>query len=242
MNQYGLIGYPLTHSFSKKYFEEKFRRENITGCRYDLFPLASIEELPGLLKAYPELRGINVTIPFKESVMKFLDKTDEAARQIGAVNCLHILNGKLFGYNTDAIGFECSLRNFSNPFPVQAFVLGTGGSSKAVVYVLNKLKIPYLIVSRNRQRHVITYPEIEKHLKDSNLFINCTPSGMYPEIHHAPAIPYPSLTPKDYLFDLVYNPEETLFLKRGKDKGAAVKNGMEMLRIQAEESWNIWNR
>lgn len=242
MKQYGLIGYPLTHSFSQKYFEEKFLREKITGCRYDLFPLASVNELPALMASQPDLCGLNVTIPYKESVMKLLDETDETARQIGAVNCIHIRKGKQIGYNTDAIGFETSLRGFLNSHPDQAFVLGSGGSSKAVVYILNKLKIPCMIVSRCQYRETITYNEIEKHLKGSNLFVNCTPLGMYPEINSAPAIPYHSLTPKDFIFDLVYNPEVSLFLKQGKEKDASIKNGMEMLRIQAEESWKIWNQ
>ncbi len=241
MRKFGLIGFPLTHSFSKKYFEEKFHREKISDCSYDLFELKSIEEFPSLLKSNPELVGLNVTIPHKESVIPFLDELDEGAKEIGAVNCIKIEEGKLRGYNTDVYGFEISLTKFLTKIPEQVFVLGTGGSSKAVCYVLRKMKLPFCSVSRNSKDGCITYNEIASKLKSSNLFINTTPLGMFPKVDLFPEIPYNLLSVNDFLFDLVYNPTETEFLKRGKVKGAAIKNGLAMLELQADKSWKIWN-
>jgi len=241
MRRFGLIGYPLTHSFSKKYFEEKFHREKITGCAYELFPLTSIEGFPNLIKSDPELIGLNVTIPYKEPVIQYLDELDDKARQIGAVNCLKGINGKWKGYNTDVIGFEKSLFGFLNELPQQAFVLGTGGSSKAVCYALERMKIPFTKVSRQPLDGSILYNEIENSLTTSNLFVNTTPLGMFPKTEECPDIPYDKLGANDFLFDLVYNPAETIFLKKGREKGANTKNGLEMLQLQAEESWKIWN-
>lgn len=245
MKKFGLIGLPLTHSFSKKYFEEKFQRENIQDCSYDLFELNSIEELPSLLKSNPELVGLNVTIPYKESVLPFLDSITNEAKYIGAVNCIKVENGTLVGYNTDAYGFETSLtQNFSkvlNFREVQAFILGTGGSSKAVEFVLKKLNLSFLKVSRDKKADCVSYQEIEEEMKAQNLFVNSTPLGMFPEINAAPDIPYHLLSENDFLFDLIYNPAETEFLKKGKVKGAGTKNGLEMLQLQAEKSWEIWN-
>ncbi len=240
MKQYGLIGYPLTHSFSQKYFEEKFKRENIEGCQYSLLPLENIEALPKLLKSNPQLEGLNVTIPYKESVIPFLNDVDTVAGKIGAVNCIKIVSGKLTGYNTDCYGFKTSLQKFLTAKPEQAFVLGTGGSAKAVCYVLNEMNIPFIKVSRAKKEGCITYPEIGKHLSKSNLFINTTPMGMFPEINSAPDIPYSKLSSSDFLFDLIYNPAETLFLQIGKQQSCQIKNGLEMLQLQAEKSWQIW--
>ncbi|MBL0308963.1 MAG: shikimate dehydrogenase [Bacteroidetes bacterium] len=242
MRKFGLIGYPLSHSFSQKYFEEKFRQQKITDCSYDLFPLKTIDSFPSLIKSHAGLSGLNVTIPYKESVLDFLHETDKTAQEIGAVNCIHIKDGKLAGYNTDAIGFELSLKNFLSSIPQHAFVLGTGGSSKAVRFILHKMQIPFSVISRSAKDGALTYQEISGKMKASNLFINCTPAGMYPDIDLAPAIPYEELGTQDFLYDLVYNPAETLFLKKGKEKGAKTKNGLEMLELQAEESWRIWNQ
>lgn len=242
MKQYGLIGYPLTHSFSKKYFEEKFRRESITGCAYDLFPLEGIAELSELLKEEPDLSGLNVTIPYKEQVIPLLHKVGPVARAIGAVNCIKIEEGETIGYNTDAFGFEKSLLRFlDGKRPEGTFVLGTGGSAKAVWYVLEKLQLPFLKVSRRGVIGHIGYETIPSLLQPSNLFINTTPLGMYPELNACADIPYEDLNENDFLFDLVYNPEETLFLQKGRQQHALIKNGLEMLELQAEESWRIWN-
>ena len=257
MRKFGLIGKPLTHSFSKKYFEEKFQREKISDCSYDLFELNNIEEFPSLIKSNPELVGLNVTIPYKESVIPFLDDLDEGAKEIGAVNCIRVENGKLIGYNTDCHGFEDSLVKFfdkntskgetgetvlKSPLgDLGVFILGTGGSSKAVCYVLRKMKLPFCNVSRNSKDGYITYDEIFSQLKSFNLFINTTPLGMFPKVDVSPKIPYELLSGNDFLFDLVYNPTETEFLKRGREKGAKTKNGLEMLELQAEKSWEIWN-
>lgn len=241
MRKFGLIGFPLTHSFSKKHFEEKFKREQIADCSYDLFELKNIEELPSLIKSNPDLVGLNVTIPYKESAIPFLDFTANEAKQIGAVNCIKIIDGLLAGYNTDVFGFEISLIKILPVQQVHAFVLGTGGSSKAVQYVFKKLQIPFTVVSRNPDENSITYFDMANHMKERNLIINTTPLGMYPDEKHCPDIPYELLTPNDILFDLIYNPSETLFLKLGRDWGCKTKNGLEMLQLQAEKSWEIWN-
>ncbi len=241
MKKFGLIGFPLSHSFSKKYFEEKFQRENIFDCSYDLFELKTIEELPVLLKSNPDLIGLNVTIPYKESVMKYLDVLSDEAKEIGAVNCIKIENGKLKGYNTDTFGFEISLQKFLTIIPDKTFVLGSGGSSKAVCYVLKKLNLPFTKVSREKKDDCSSYEEIFSLMKESNLFINTTPLGMFPNENDCPNIPYDKLSTHDFLFDLIYNPAETLFLKKGKAIGAKTQNGLEMLQLQAEKSWEIWN-
>src|ERR1043165_1264414 len=180
MRKFGLIGYPLTHSFSKKYFEEKFQRENIGDCSYELFELKTVEELPALLKANPELAGLNITIPYKEAILPYLDSISDEATQIGAVNCIKIIKGKLEGFNTDAYGFEVSLKNFTSSNPEQTFLLGTGGSSKAVEFVLRKLSLPYVKISRQPKAGSFGYNEISGFMKASNLFINTTPLGMFP--------------------------------------------------------------
>jgi shikimate dehydrogenase len=241
LRKFGLIGLPIAHSFSKKYFEDKFQTENISDCSYDLFELKSIAELPSLITSLRSLEGLNVTIPYKEQVIDYLDQMDADAKEIGAVNCIKIKEGKLEGFNTDVFGFAESLKKFLSVNPQQIFVLGTGGSSKAVCFVLKSLQLSFIKVSRQKKADCILYEQVEAYLKHRNLFINTTPLGMLPALNGLPPIPYERLTEKDFLFDLIYNPEETLFLKLGKSKGASTRNGLEMLKIQAEKSWKIWN-
>jgi len=243
MRLYGLIGYPLSHSFSKKYFTEKFEREGLKDCQYELFPISSIEDLPQLLKEHPELCGLNVTIPYKEQVLSYLDSENELVQAIRACNCIDRRDGKLKGYNTDVLGFERSLLEQWQPHHKKALILGTGGVSKAVQYVVQKMGLGYRYVSRKPGIHNFSYEQLTPAImQEYTLIINTTPLGMYPNITEAPPIPYEALTPKHYLFDMVYNPDKTLFLKMGEEKGAVVRNGADMLEIQADESWKIWNK
>jgi shikimate dehydrogenase len=243
MTKYGLIGYPLSHSFSKKYFTEKFERESIQDHEYDLFPIDKITQLPLLLQAEIDLKGLNVTIPYKEQVIPFLDELTEVVKEIQACNCIRILNGKLIGYNTDVIGFEKTLERKLSNHHQRALVLGTGGAAKAVHYVLSKKGIEYLEVSRTKVDGSITYQEIgEQVISSHTLIINTTPLGMYPNIEEAPNLPYHLLSDQHYLYDLVYNPTKTKFLLEGETRGAVIENGVDMLVIQAEASWDIWNQ
>jgi shikimate dehydrogenase len=243
MKQYGLIGYPLSHSFSKKYFSEKFELEDIVNHSYSLFPLERIDDLPLLLNSHEDLKGLNVTIPYKEYVLAFLDEIDEDAAGIGAVNTIKIVDGKLKGYNTDVYGFEIALLKLIDIDKIDnALILGTGGAAKACSYVLKKLKIPFSYVSRTKKEKQFTYEELSKQvIENHQLIINTTPLGTFPNVASYPNIPYNDLSKKHYLYDLVYNPEVTEFLKRGKEQGAAIKNGLEMLHLQAEKAWEIWN-
>lgn len=242
MKQFGLIGYPLSHSFSKGYFTEKFAKENIVDCRYDIFPLEKIEDFTELCNTNNKLAGLNVTIPYKEKIIPFLDTLDETAANIGAVNTIKFSNNKKTGFNSDAYGFEMSLKPLLKSHHTSALILGTGGASKAVEYVLKKLGIDYQNVSRNKSEKAIAYEEVnDSIIQQSTLIINCSPIGMYPNIDSAPNIPYQFLTDNHILYDLIYNPEETQFLKEGKQRGAQTKNGLEMLYLQAERSWEIWN-
>ena len=243
MRKFGLIGYPLGHSFSGKYFAEKFHRANIYDCVYSNFEIASIAELPEILKD-PELEGLNVTIPYKESVIPYLHTKDPVVEEIAACNCIKIVKGKLTGYNTDVIGFENSLIEKLTAKDTRALILGTGGSSKAVAWVLRKKGIKFLFVSRNKSigDNQITYKELSQEIVDTHsLIINTTPLGMEPKTGDYPLIPYQWIGPDHYLFDLIYNPVKTLFLEKGEDAGARIKNGSDMLAIQAEASWTIWN-
>lgn len=243
MKQYGLIGYPLSHSFSKGYFREKFERENITDAAYDVFPLERVELFRDLCAREKNLAGLNVTIPYKEQIIPYLDELDEEAKSIGAVNTIKFSSGKKIGYNSDGYGFEKSLQPLLKPHHTAALILGTGGASKAVEYVLRKLGISYQYVSRNKSPHTITYEQLDDlTVQKSLLIINCSPVGMHPHTDEAPLIPYEALTDKHLLYDLIYNPEETRFLKQGRLQGAQTKNGLEMLYLQAERSWEIWNR
>jgi shikimate dehydrogenase len=242
MRLFGLIGYPLTHSFSGKYFAEKFAREGLTDYRYDLFSIPAIDELPLILSQHPDLCGLNVTIPYKEQVLPFLNETDKVVQEIQACNCIRIKNGQLKGFNTDVIGFETSLKEQLRPHHRKALILGTGGAAKAVEFVLQKAGIEFKYVSRKKTANNLTYSELDKTVVEAyQLIINTTPVGTYPVINEAPDIPYDDLTSQHYLFDLVYNPAKTLFLQKGEQKGAVVKNGYDMLLIQADESWRIWS-
>ncbi|MFK7808316.1 MAG: shikimate dehydrogenase [Saprospiraceae bacterium] len=242
MPQFGLIGYPLSHSFSGKYFSEKFSKAGLVDYGYDLFPLSSIVELPDLLATHKDLAGLNVTIPYKEQVLPYLEELTEEAKEIGAVNCISINNGKLKGHNTDVYGFEISLLKLLNNQSVKgALILGTGGAAKAIQFVLNKLKIPFKLISRKANKGDLTYAEIDKEvLQAFPLIVNTTPLGMYPNINTAPDLPYEYLTSENKLYDLIYNPEKTLFLNNGLGKNCATMNGLEMLTLQAERSWEIW--
>ena len=243
MRLFGLIGYPLSHSFSEKYFTQKFEKEKLTACRYELFPIRSISELPDLLKARPELRGLNVTIPYKQSVLTHLQSVSNIPGGLGACNCIKIENGELAGYNTDCTAFEKSLAPLLRPWHKKALILGNGGSSKAVVWALNKLTITFDIVSRKlHDGSTLTYGELNgKLIKDHLIIINTTPLGMYPRTKECPEIPYHFITGRHLFFDLVYNPVKSLFLQKGEEHGATIINGEEMLMLQAEESWRIWN-
>lgn len=243
MRKFGLIGYPLGHSFSGKYFREKFHRESIEDCVYSNYEIPSISALSDILKD-PELNGLNVTIPYKELVISFLHKKDQVVEEIAACNCIKILNGELTGYNTDVVGFENSLKEKLTRTDKRALILGTGGSSKAVAWVLNKAGIEYLFVTRNKPLHGswITYEELSREILESHsLIINTTPLGMHPKTEAYPPIPYQWIGHGHYLFDLVYNPSKTLFLEKGELAGARIKNGADMLALQAEASWGIWN-
>jgi shikimate dehydrogenase len=241
MKKYGLIGFPLSHSFSKKYFSEKFINENIQGVEYNSYPLEDITALSTLLSSEPMLAGLNVTIPYKEKVIPFLDELSDEVKEIGACNCISIKGTTLKGYNTDVIGFEKSLKKKLKPYHQKALVLGTGGAAKAVYYILRKNQIPFLKVSRTNGENQITYESLTKEIIESHqLIVNTTPLGMYPEVNSFPPIPYQYLGDQHYLFDLVYNPAKTVFLSRGEERGAAIENGADMLVDQAEASWDIW--
>jgi shikimate dehydrogenase len=242
---FGLIGYPLSHSFSKKYFSEKFEREGINDAFYELFPIEKIELFPGLIQNYPNLQGLNVTIPYKEAVMPYLDELEESARAIGAVNTINIADGKTKGFNTDVFGFEQSLRAFfakNNAQPDKALVLGTGGAAKAVQFVLEEMGMAHQTVSRQASKGDLTYHDLDEAiLQEHRLIVNTTPLGMSPNIGSFPNIPYHCIGKKHMLYDLVYNPEMTAFLQKGKARGAATENGLAMLYGQAERAWAIWN-
>jgi len=240
---YGLLGRNISHSFSPGYFNNRFLKENI-DARFDLFDIHSINELSNLLKSTPELRGFSVTIPYKQEVMNFLDRISPEAKNIGAVNCVKVTKDGLAGYNTDAIGFLNSLKPLiQGKKNINALLLGTGGASKAVAYVLTNLSIPFKTISRRAGDNLLTYDELDKTIiKSSQLIINATPLGMYPYINEAPSIPYEYLTEHHILYDLIYNPAETLFLKKGRREGAVIKNGLEMLYLQAEAAWEIWHK
>lgn len=247
MRKYGLIGYPLEHSFSEKYFADKFEKEGIQDACYDNYPIEDPSDFEQLHQNDPELMGLNVTIPYKESIIKYLDVLSEEAREIGAVNtiCLCRRTGKLarVGHNTDIGGFRQSLQENLAKTPDKAIVLGTGGAAKAVEYVLEEMGIRFVRVSSSGKKGAMAYEEMDDDLvKLSHLIVNTTPLGMYPHVDACPEIPYKNITEKHLLFDLVYNPAETAFMKRGKEHGAAVVNGYDMLVYQAEGSWAIWNR
>lgn len=244
MKQFGLIGFPLGHSFSKKFFTEKFKKENINAC-YDLFELKNITDFSALTNTV-DFSGLNVTIPYKEKVIKYLDELDEMAAEIGAVNVIKFIKYEkrviLKGYNSDAIGFENSLKPFLKPIHKKALILGTGGASKAIDYVLKKKGIITTFVSRTAHRNGLTYNQLTEDVLEENLIIvNASPVGTFPHSEEYPEIPYQFLTENHFLYDLVYNPVETLFLKKGREEGAQGINGEKMLIGQAMAAWEIWN-
>jgi shikimate dehydrogenase len=243
MHRYGLIGYPLSHSFSKNYFTKKFEKEGLTDHCYELFPITSIEGIRDILQTYPDLEGLNVTIPYKQLVLPYLDNSDHIPAALGACNCIKIINGKLHGYNTDVIGFERSIIPNLQEHQNKALILGNGGATAAVKYVFDKNNIDCKIVSRQLHNHSnLTYKDITPQIiKEHLVIVNTTPLGMYPLVDDCPDIAYDAITSGHYLFDLTYNPEKTLFLKKGEERDAAIQNGSAMLVIQAEESWNIWS-
>jgi shikimate dehydrogenase len=243
MNVYALIGFPLSHSFSEKYFTEKFKQEGITDAIFKNFSIENIDRLPEVLKE-KNLKGLAVTIPYKKAVIPFLGEASSTVQQIGACNCIRIEKDKLIGFNTDVDGFEKSFVKQLKPHHKNALILGTGGAAAAVEFVLRKLKMNLRFVSRtgSAKKDVFSYDDLDDEvLKEYTVIINCTPLGTYPENDTYPAIPYNLLTPQHYLFDLVYNPPKTKFLQLGEQQGTAIQNGYEMLVLQAEENWRIWN-
>lgn len=241
---FGLVGKNISYSFSRGYFTEKFKKLGLENYQYVNFDIPDITSLTKVLQENKKvLGGMNVTIPYKQEVFQYLDTIDKKARKIGAVNTIKITKkGKLKGYNTDEFGFRKSLQPLVKDFHKKALILGTGGASKAVAYSLKKLNIESKFVSRNPKKNELSYAEIsEKVLEKYQVIINCTPLGTHPNIENCPDIPYHFLNDTHLLYDLIYNPEETLFLQKGKKQGAAIKNGLEMLTLQAEKAWKIWN-
>ncbi len=243
MHLLGLIGFPLSHSFSKNYFTQKFEQEGIGGWRYELFPIPTIDDLLELLDDKPDLVGLNVTIPYKQAVIPFLHDTSHLPASLQACNCIRIRNGKLEGFNTDYIGFEKSLLPLLKPGHSKALVLGNGGASKAVMYVLQKLNIAYEVVSRQlHEGSTLTYKQLSPEIIASHtLIVNTTPLGTFPNVDECAPIDYNVIGSQHLLFDLVYNPEMTMFMRKGASRGAVVKNGFDMLVGQAETAWKIWN-
>ena len=246
MKKYGILGYPLGHSFSPNYFNEKFQNEGIDAI-YEKFELPAITDLQPIIDYTPELCGFNVTIPYKEKVISFLDTVAPEARAIGAVNVVKVVHDgthtRLMGYNSDVIGFTRRIKPLLLLSHKKALILGTGGASKAVNYGLKQLGIETLLVSRYEKDNTITYAQVTPELlNEYTVVVNCTPTGMAPHFDECPQIPYEALTPRHLLYDLIYNPDETLFLKKGRQAGATTKNGLEMLLLQAEAGWEIWNQ
>lgn len=243
--KFGLLGKNISYSFSKNYFTKKFIELDLDNYSYVNFDIPSMDEFPSILNNQIEnLKGINVTIPYKEEIFKYLDEVDSDAAKIGAVNTIKIIeNSKLKGYNTDVYGFEQSIKPLIQNYLQEALILGTGGASKAVAFVLDKLQIPYNFVSRNPQNEkTISYKMIDKEiLHKCKLIINCTPLGTFPNVDSLPDLPYHLLSKQHVLYDLIYNPKVTAFLKKGKELGAKIKNGEDMLMLQADKSWEIWN-
>lgn len=241
MDKYGIIGYPLGHSFSRTFFSEKFQREHIEA-EYVNFEVPSADALTDIVRLNPNLRGLNVTLPHKEAVIPLLDELSDEAREIGAVNVIRVREGRLKGFNSDIIGFMDSIRPLLQPWHKRALVLGTGGASRAIRVGLERLGLSWTYVSRTPAQGRLTYADLTPQvMQDYQVVVNCSPVGMYPRVDACPDIPYHLLTPQHLLYDLVYNPLETLFLKRGAEQGATVKNGLEMLHRQAVASWEFWN-
>jgi len=242
MNRYGLIGRTLTHSFSKNYFTHKFKEVGIADSVYENFELKTIEEFPQLFDSHPDLKGLNVTIPYKEEVLPYLTSMNDVVKEIGACNCIKVVGKDLIGYNTDVVGFQNSLQPKLKPHHKKALILGTGGAAKAIRYVLQQLRIDYALVSRRKKENELGYEDVgDDVLAAYHLIINTTPLGMYPNTNADPPIPYEFITPQHFLFDIIYNPAKTKFLCEGEKQGAQIANGYEMLIGQAEESWRIWS-
>ena len=247
MKKYGLIGFPLGHSFSRNYFNNKFADEKI-DAEYVNFEIPSIQDFRHVIEENPNIYGLNVTIPYKQQVIPYLDELDADAEEIGAVNVIKFIREagqklKLVGYNSDVVGFMGSIKPLLKPHHREALILGTGGASKAIVYGLRKLGISSVFVSRTKKEGMLTYDELTPEImQEFTVIINCTPVGMFPHTDACPALPYECLTGKHLLFDLIYNPEETLFMKKGAAQGAITKNGLEMLLLQAIGAWSIWNK
>jgi shikimate dehydrogenase len=244
MKLYGLIGFPLTHSFSKNYFMQKFETEGIMDCSFENFELDHINEVASMLQQHPSLQGFAITIPHKKKILPFLTDCTADVQEMQACNCVKLVNGKLYGFNTDTIGFVQSLQKYLKPHHTKALILGSGGAANAVEFVFRKLNIDFLTVSRNKsnESNIVSYDDLTEEIMDQHtLIINATPLGTFPKVDEFPPIPYQFITSKHYLFDLVYNPAKTKFLEKGKEKGAAIQNGYDMLTIQAEENWKIWN-
>lgn len=245
MRTFGLIGRHLQHSFSPAYFAQKFQQEGIKDAVYQLFPLPQIEAFPALLNQEDTLVGLNVTIPYKEVILPFLDHISPLAKSIGAVNTIEIREGKLIGHNTDVYGFQVALEQLLSPQQraSKALVLGTGGASKAVCSALQQLEIPYQLVSRTAKNNVLSYEQLKpQHLKDHLIIINTSPLGMHPNVENCPSLPYQVINEQHLLFDLIYNPKQTLFLKKGLAQGASISNGLAMLHLQADRAWEIWTK
>lgn len=243
MKRFGLIGKSLGHSFSATYFNGRFQRENLRDHLYELYPLERIESFPELLRATPDLYGLNVTIPYKESIIPFLDELDPTAQAIGAVNTIQFVNGKTKGFNTDAHGFKASIRPFLENKHERALILGTGGAAKAVAHVLEELGVTVYFASRSPEtQNSFFYKDINEPIMNACLLIvNCTPLGTYPDVEDMPGIPSNLIGSDHFVVDLIYNPEETRLLREAKSNGAMVLNGTDMLHFQADEAWKIWN-
>lgn len=243
MRRFGLVGFPVGHSFSKRYFTEKFEKLKLKNHVYETYEMELLNEFPTLWMKYPDLQGVNVTVPHKENVLKYLDRLDTSAIKVGAANVVKRENKKLVGFNTDYLAFLLSLKKWMGKYDGEALVLGTGGSSKAIQAALDELGIPFNVVSRTRRKGDYTYDQLNENptiLSRFQLIVNTTPLGMHPNIDTMPDIPYSHISKGHYLYDLIYNPDETLFLNEGKEHGASTKNGLEMLELQAEKSWDIW--
>jgi shikimate dehydrogenase len=244
MPAFGLIGKSLSHSFSKSYFEKKFQEQRLDDYSYDNFELEKIEDFPALLKQ-KQFKGLNVTIPYKESIIPFLDELNAGAKEIGAVNCINFVNNRMVGYNTDVYGFAQSIKPFLDTNHQRALILGTGGASKSIAYALKKIGLQVFYVTSGKEKktqNTFFYPEINDRVMEAFKFIvNTTPLGTFPNTEECPNLPYQLFTPKHFAYDLVYNPPETRFLRLAKEKGAIAMNGLSMLQLQAEKSWEIWN-
>lgn len=240
-HRFGLVGKDISYSFSKGYFTDKFAKLNLEGYSYENFDLQSIDEFSELVHSNPDVKGLNVTIPYKQEVMSFLDELDAQAEEIGAVNTIKFNGNRLIGYNTDAYGFQNSIKPFLKPHHTKALILGTGGASKAISFVFKQLGIDVTYISRNPDASQLGYGDLNQSvLENHTILVNCTPRGTHPNVYERPNIPYAHITEKHLLFDLIYNPEKTAFLKEGERRGADIVNGFRMLQLQADRAWEIW--